>query len=114
MARSFFSRLFGPRIPLGSGALHVCPLCRGDFVNPTRWDPESAELWRVELRCGACGYEHETVIGPELTRMLDKSLDKGFDTIAETADQLQTESMTAWVESFSEALQRDDIVASDF
>ena len=66
------------------------------------------------LRCGACGYERETVIGPELAQMFDKALDKGFDAIAETADRLQTESMTAWVESFSEALQRDHIVASDF
>jgi hypothetical protein len=114
MARSFLHRLIGPRLPVGPGRLHVCPLCHEDFVSPTWWEPEAAEVWRVGLRCGACGYERETVIGPELARMLDKALDKRSAVIARAADQVEAEAMAAWVESFSDALRRDQIVASDF
>jgi hypothetical protein len=54
------------------------------------------------------------VIGPELARMLDKALDKRSAVIARAADQVEAEAMAAWVESFSDALRRDQIVASDF
>jgi hypothetical protein len=85
--------LLGPKLPVG--ALHVCRLCGGDFVNPTRWDAEGPDLWRVGLRCGACGHERETIVGP-------------------TAADLERENMASWVETFSAALRRDLIDAEDF
>jgi hypothetical protein len=92
----------------------VCRECGGDYVNPTRWDPEAAEVWRVGLRCGACGYERETVVGPTAAQLFDKALDKGYDAIARRADELERENMTSWVETFSAALRRDLIDAGDF
>ena len=83
-------------------------------MNPTRWDPEATEVWRVGLRCGACGYERETVVGPTVAQLFDKALDKGFDAIAKTADRVERENMTSWVETFSAALQRDLIDPADF
>jgi hypothetical protein len=104
--------LLGPKLPVG--ALHVCRLCGGDFVNPTRWDAEGPDLWRVGLRCGACGHERETIVGPTAAQLFDQALDKGFDRIAETADDLERENMASWVETFSAALRRDLIDAEDF
>jgi hypothetical protein len=112
MSLRAFRRLLGPRFPVD--ALHVCHLCGGDYVNPTRWDAEGPDLWRVGLRCGACGFERETVVGPTVAELFDAALDKGFDRIAETADELERENMACWVATFSAALRRDLIDAGDF
>jgi hypothetical protein len=114
MARRTIRRLLGPRLTPAPGRLHVCPDCGGDYVNPTSWDVEGRELWRVGLRCGGCGYERETVIGPELAEIFDRALDKGFNELTRTAERVERDNMTAWVDSFSTALQRDLIEPSDF
>jgi hypothetical protein len=103
-------RLLGPGQPVGAAALHICARCRDDFVTPTRWEAEVNGLWRVHLRCGACGHERDTVVGPQAARMFDRALAKR----SEVLERVERERMTHWVDAFSIALERDLIDASDF
>jgi hypothetical protein len=112
--RRALRRWIGSKRSVPLGALHICRACRSDFVNPTYWESEAAEVWRVGLRCGACGFERETVIGPTLAEMFDKALDTRYDRLAETAQRLEAASMAEWVESFTAALEHDLIEAEDF
>ncbi len=96
------------------GAIHVCHACAGDYVNPTYCEEEARDLWRVGLRCGACGYERETLIGNVLAEMYNRALDKGNAKIAATVARLDAESMAGYIETFTAALRHDLIDASDF
>lgn len=114
MARLRLRRLLGPKLPI-PGRLHVCPACGGDFVTPAGRDfEEGAGRWIIALRCGACGHRGEALVAASDVRELRRVLDRQASQIAAAAEQLAREEMTAWIASFSVALERDLIDAGDF
>ncbi len=80
---------------MGAAALHVCPRCGGDYVNPTHWTDLADSLWRVDLRCGACGHERDTVVGEEAARIFASARGEGVARIAESVDRLERERVLA-------------------
>ena len=107
-------RILGPVKPVGHVPLHVCQECRRDFVHPTAWKDEAGRARRVYLRCGACGYTRDVVVGPEAEQLFKRAVDKRSGTIAAAADRLEQELMAGWVDSFAGALEHDLIDAADF
>jgi hypothetical protein len=105
--------LLGPRLPLPVGA-HVCIVCRRDCVNPVAWDEVGEDRWRVAMRCGACGHEHERELSQTDAGHLLNALERGYGAIEAAATRLHQELMTEWVETFAAALHRDLIDAGDF
>jgi hypothetical protein len=100
-------RVFGP-------GLHICAVCGGDFANPAAWEEADYATWVVSLRCGGCGHERDATVGKSAVRRFNRALDRGYKTIERAAERLEHELMTAWVEAFGAALERDLIDATDF
>jgi hypothetical protein len=95
-------------------SLEYCAACGADFVNPVQWDPVEDHSWWMLLRCAQCQHEREVVVGNADAQRFDEALDRRADPIARTLHRLDLDSMKAWVESVSVALQRDLIDAADF
>jgi hypothetical protein len=110
MARLSFRRLLGPKSAL-PGPLYLCAVCGGDFVIPVAWSLGVDGAPRVTLTCGACGYVRDVEVTPTGAALLEAAREY---RLAETAARLERERMSAWVESFTAALARDLIDASDF
>jgi hypothetical protein len=108
-----FRRLFGVQSGIRA-QLHVCVRCEGEFVQATRWDDPVDGTRLVGLRCAACGHERETTADLTATALFHAAHSNSIEQLAETAERLARERMTAWVESFSGALERDLIDAADF
>ena len=108
-----FRRLFGVQSGVRA-RLHVCANCEGEFVQATRWDEPVNGTRRVGLRCAACGHERETVADLTATALFKAAHSNSLARLTETAEQLARERMTAWVDSFAGALERDLIDAADF
>jgi len=103
-------RLLRPKLPL-PGPLYVCPVCRGDYVNPVEWSwADDGTRW-VKLRCGACEHRRETAVAATSAALLEAAHAR---RMARIADELERERMCGWVESFAGALERDLIDAGDF
>jgi hypothetical protein len=113
MARLSLRRLLGRRSPR-AGALHVCAACAADFVNATFADADDDLTRRVHLRCGACGFERDTVADHVEAAVYDTAHANRLARIADDAERLALERMGGWVASFTAALERDLIDAADF
>jgi hypothetical protein len=101
------ARVFGSR-------LHICAACGGDYANPAAWEEKDPLTWVVSLRCGACGHERDATVDKGAVRRFNRALDRGYNAIERAAERLERELMTAWVETFGAALERDLIDAADF
>jgi hypothetical protein len=83
-------------------------------MNPTRWDLDADGRRRVGLRCGACGHESETTPVPTAAALFEAAHANRIARMTDAATRLERERMAGWVESFSGALERDLIDATDF
>jgi ribosomal protein S27AE len=108
----FFRRRPGHRAP--SHELTFCASCASDFVSPTDWAAHDDASWWIRLRCGECGEVREVVVPQETASRYDLALNRTTEVIASTLQRLDRERMTAEIEAFSTALERDLIDASDF
>lgn len=87
--------LFGPRLAVD---VRVCRSCRRDALSPIAWNTDDP-LWRVRLRCSACGHQHDVCAGPTTRLLLARA---------------QADRMAGWTDTFVRALRTDLIDASDF
>jgi hypothetical protein len=88
--------------------------CGDDFVSPAAWSFDDQGTRRVTLVCGACGHVRECTITPTSAALLEVAHANRLAHLAEAADRLERERMASWVESFTVALDRDLIDATDF
>jgi hypothetical protein len=95
-------------------ALHVCPRCSGELMNPLDWVEESPSRWRIVLRCPDCDLRREGVFGQALVEGLDEELDSATAALLDDLRQLTHSNMADETEIFSRALQLDLIGPSDF
>jgi hypothetical protein len=105
------ARALGDR---GSGRLHVCVRCGGDFCRPVGWETVGGTRWRIELRCGGCGHERVVVVTDADAAEFDVVLDRHEAAMAAVADRLSRERLAVEVETFAAALADDLIGADDF
>jgi hypothetical protein len=96
-------------------ALHVCPECTSQLVQPVAWEqtPKATE-WKLWRRCPECewlgeGVYHETEIDE-----FDEQLDFGTRELAEELRSLEQANMEQAAQVFVTALQNDLILPEDF
>ena len=99
--------------PPGSG-LHVCPVCRMDFVVPVWWEHVEDGALRLLLRCGECETHHDLVVPGDVADRFEKDYARMLAAMATVLDRLDRERMTTQASAFATALARDLIGADDF
>ena len=97
----------------GSG-LHRCRVCHDDYVVPVWWEELDAQRWHMLLRCAQCETYRDIVIGNGLAKAYERDLERGMALIAATLARQERERMSAEVDVFIAALERDLIDAADF
>jgi hypothetical protein len=96
-------------------ALHVCPGCGSNLVQPTRWEQTASRChWRLWRRCPECEWRTDGVHGEDEIDAYDEVLDDGAEAIAGRLEELERESMLRLTEAFATALDADLIGADDF
>ena len=104
--------------PVGAPAdardLHLCPTCRGHFVQPTEWETIDDAHWKVALRCPDCGWEAVGVYEQAVMDRYDRVLDAGADALIRDLRDLVRENMQAELRRFQLALDDDLVLPEDF
>lgn len=96
-------------------ALHVCPECDSDLVQPTRWEQAGDRShWRVWRRCPECEWFCQGVHDCDEIDAYDEQLDRGAHELADELQALEHSNMTAMADTFVAALAADLISADDF
>ena len=96
-------------------ALHICPECRSDLVQPTCWEQAGdRSQWRVWRRCPECEWSCQGVHGPDEIDAFDEQLDIGAHTLADELRALEHANMSDMADAFVAALAADLISADDF
>jgi hypothetical protein len=94
--------------------LSVCGTCSSKFVQPIDWSLVGREHWRVTLRCPNCGWEGTGVFAQETVDRFDRELDRGTRELTKTLRRVTRACMEAELEHFTQALENDLIMPSDF
>jgi hypothetical protein len=81
---------------------------------PIAWDASGESHWLIHLRCGECGARRDALATNEEAEAFDVELDRQTAPIARALERLDRERVTAEVEAFVAALQRDLVDAGDF
>jgi hypothetical protein len=97
-----------------SDALHVCPSCQSDLVQPVDWDAVDMVRWRVVRRCPECEWQDADVHDQETLDRYDLILDAATHALAEDLAELERENMEHDCELFAGALRSDAILPEDF
>jgi len=97
-------------------ALHVCPDCGSDLVQPVAWEQVggSGNEWRLWRRCPECEWHGDDVHGESAIDDYDEQLDFGTRELAEELRALQQSNMEEAADRFIVALQTDLILPEDF
>jgi hypothetical protein len=100
--------------PRASEALHVCPECTSELVQPVGWGQVSIEHWELELHCPNCGHSREGVFDQEDVAKLEEHLDDGIEAIIDDLQRLTQANMADQLERFVAALDAGHILPEDF
>lgn len=96
-------------------ALHVCPRCRSQLVQPTCWEQAGDRgHWRLWRRCPECAWSCDAVHGEAEIDAFDEELDHGTRALSDELKALEQENMRYFGETFTAALEADLISADDF
>jgi hypothetical protein len=95
-------------------SLHICPDCRSNLVQPTRWEQDEGDRdrWRVWRRCPECWWSCEGVYSSVTIDVFDEQLDLGSHELLNELRSLEHANMREMVDTFLVAL-RDDLIAAD-
>ncbi len=94
--------------------LHVCPSCRGRFVQPTEWESIDDVHWRVALRCPECDWQAVGIHEQAVMDRFDRILDAGADALLHDLRTLERENMEVELHRFQLALCDDLVLPEDF
>jgi hypothetical protein len=95
-------------------ALHVCPSCTSELVQPVAWDEASDGRWELLLSCPNCWWETEGVYDEEQVLSLEERLDEGLAEMLRDLQRLTQANMADQLERFTAALRADLILPEDF
>lgn len=96
-------------------ALHLCPECGSNLVQPTCWEQAGDRThWRVWRRCPECEWFSQGVHDSDAIDAFDDQLDRGAHELAAELRALEQANMSAMVDAFVAALVADLISADDF
>lgn len=99
-----------------SDALHVCPDCRSELVQPLEWKQADGNRghWHLLRRCPECEWRGGAIYGPHEIDAYDDVLDDGSVALVRELRTLEQEAMSELADTLAEALELDLIGADDF
>jgi hypothetical protein len=95
-------------------ALHICPACQCELVQPVAWSEASDGRWELLLSCPNCWWETEGVFDEEQVLALEECLDEGLAEMLRDLQRLTQANMADQLERFAAALRADLILPEDF
>jgi hypothetical protein len=102
-----------PQPTTGCG-LHICSVCRADFVVPVTVEAVEGARWHLLLRCGECQTYRDVVVTKGVAERYEADWERGVADVAAEHERVERERMAADVEILIVALERDLIDAADF
>ena len=103
-----------PATPKPAAGLEMCPVCNRDFVQPVSWEPAGEAAWWMFLRCGECGMSREVAVSNTEADRFERALHARASMLAAEARRLEEERLSAEIDTFVHALDRDLIDADSF
>ncbi len=94
--------------------VHVCPVCRSDFVQPVDWRRTGEATWDVRLRCPECEAVRDVALQRPAVERLSRDLYHGAQELAREAQRVGRRNFEDEARRFIIALQRGDIQPLDF
>jgi hypothetical protein len=95
-------------------ALHICPNCSSNLVQPVRWREAARGLWGLTLRCPNCDWITDGMFDQEQVDLLEEHLDDGLAEMLNDLRCLTQANMAEEIGRFAAALQADLILPEDF
>ncbi|MHB8658907.1 MAG: hypothetical protein ACYC91_13310 [Solirubrobacteraceae bacterium] len=97
-------------------ALHVCPNCDSDLVQPTAWTESDAlqGRWELTLECPNCWWAHAGIFSRIEVERLEDRLDEGLADMLGDLRRLTQANMVDEIDRFLAALDADLILPEDF
>jgi hypothetical protein len=95
-------------------ALHKCPTCHSELVQPISWAESAKDRWELELECPNCWWTETGTYERERVEALEDTLDEGLAEILGDLQRLTQANMSEEIDRFSDALRRDLILPEDF
>jgi hypothetical protein len=96
------------------GAMHVCPNCSSELVQPVQWAERGQGCWWVELRCPECEWSDADTYGQNHVDAFDKELDQGMQLLLQDLHDLTRANMEDEAERFAQALAVGAVLPEDF
>ena len=96
-----------------AAGLQDCPVCGRDFVQPVSWEPAGEAAWWMFLRCGECGMSREVAVSNAEADRFERALHARASVLASQARRLEEERLSAQIDAFADALERD-LIDADF
>jgi hypothetical protein len=93
--------------------LEHCPMCGRDFVQPVSWEPAGETHWWMFLRCGECGMSREVAVSNADADRFERALHARASVLSAQLRKLEQERMSAEIDAFAVALDRD-LIDADF
>jgi len=103
-----------PETPKPVEGLENCPVCTRDFVQPVSWEPAGDAAWWMFLRCGECGMSREVAVSNAEADRFERALQARASVLSAQARVLEQERVSAEIDAFAAALDRDLIDADSF
>ena len=94
--------------------LTLCESCRSPLVQPTGWESDGPEAWRLELRCPECERRATTVIEDGLAEQLTLFHERARALVELSMVRLASDNAECEIERFARALEQDLILPEDF
>lgn len=95
-------------------ALHVCPECESDLVQPQGWSELGSDRWELSLRCPNCEWTGDGIYDHVAVELLEDAFDDGMTAVLADLKRLAHANMEDEVDRFVRALNADLILPEDF
>jgi hypothetical protein len=95
-------------------ALHVCPRCDSQLVQPVAWNEAAERRWELVLECPNCTWTEAGTFEGRQVEALEEQLDEGLATMLEDLRRLARVNMNEEIKRFVGALRADLILPEDF
>jgi hypothetical protein len=95
-------------------ALHICPECDSQLVQPVAWSEATEGRWELLLSCPNCWWETESLFDEDQVLALEERLDEGLAEMLRDLQRLTQANMADQLERFTAALRSDQILPEDF
>jgi hypothetical protein len=95
-------------------ALHTCPSCRCDLVQPVAWADGQQDRWELELECPNCLWSESGTYDRHQIEALEDHLDEGLAAMLADLQRLTQANMAEEIDRFARALAADVILPEDF